>query len=71
MFQVYGIKNVVYSHVGSPRVRCVDKWGDVFEQHADCQRACDALTAQHGVTFLLIYPREVTIPQERNFDDPD
>lgn len=71
MYQVYGLKNVKYYHVGSPKFRCVSKWGDVFAHEADCQRACDALKAQYGVQFLSLYPREVAQPQEKNFDDPD
>lgn len=71
MFQVYGVKNIVYHHVGSPRVRSEGRWGEVFDHEADCQRACDALKAQHGVQFLTIYPREVAQPMEQNFNDHD
>lgn len=69
MYQVYGIKNVLYYHVGSPRVRSEDRWGDVFESFHACQRVCDELAATHGVKFLTIYPREVEQPHEVNFDD--
>ena len=71
MFQVYGIKNIQYYHVYSPRFRDEPRWGDTFPDRDACQRTCDALKVKHGVKFLHIYPREVEQPMENDFDKPD
>lgn len=57
-WQVYGIDFVQFDHVGSPRERQEDFWGEVFDDYSACLTACHRLYKQQLPRFLMVYPRE-------------
>lgn len=55
---VFGRENVQYDHVGSPRFRCEEFWGEGYATREACQAACQRRFRQEFPRFLLLYPRK-------------
>ena len=56
---VFGREAVKYDHVGSPRFRYQDFWGEEeFESESACAEACKRHFLANFPSFLILYPRK-------------